>query len=242
MKKIVNFGLFFIGLMGLSFGVKASTCSDARVIELTSLANNVRISYEQYNKYSEPYYEETFGIENYQDVYRSFYITIYNLPKELNALVVRNDTKKALVVTNDNVNSDGVIYVDAGEADMIKEFSIDIRSNDSNCKNEVFKTATITTPMYNSFNNKEICNENPSFELCQEFSFSDYSGVTDKEFLNSLNDYKEKKEKQESLAKSPWYNIKLFIGRFKVIIIIAVICVIVGVIYYFIKKKRSKLS
>lgn len=229
----------------MTIGVKASTCSDKRVLELSSLANNVNVSYQQYDKVVDEYDSEIFVDEDDTSVkstFPAYYLTIYNLPKDLNVSVIRNDTKKNVVVYDDNKEEDGVIYIDTGYAAKVKLFTIKVRSNDSNCKNEILKTMAVTTPMYNKFSQYNSCQENPDFKLCQQFTTTDYSDVTNSQFIEKLNEYKVQKEEEEKRKNSLFYNIGKFISKYRWYIIIPIVIIGVAlIVIYIIRRKKSRL-
>ena len=247
MKKNSCYVLLFLLGICMTVGVKASTCSDQRVLELSSLANDVNASYQQYDKVVDEYESEIFvGDEDEdtktQSTFPAYYLTIYNLPKDLNVSIIRNDTRKNVVVYADDKEDDGVIYVDTGYAAKVKLFTLKVRSNDSNCKNEILKTIAVTTPMYNKFSQYNSCQENPDFKLCQQFTTTDYSDVTNSQFIEKLNEYKEQKAEEEKKKNSLFYNIGQFISknRWYIIISIAIIGVALIVIYI-IRRKKSRL-
>ena len=241
MKRRYFLFLFILLITFVSRVDAKSTCSDARILELSALANNVNASYQHYVEYSEPYYNDSFAEENFRDSTNKFYVTIYNLPKELNALVVREDSKNAVIVGDKDKASDGVIYVDAGAASMVKTFTITIRSSDSNCLNEALKTINVTTPMFNKFYYRQSCVDNPEFALCQEYTLTDYSSVTDASFNKSLDDYKIQKEEEEKKANSILYRIWSFIVNHKWYFIIPIVIVAIAGVFYYIKRKKSRL-
>jgi len=239
MKKKNYLLTLLILFIAFTMKVDASTCSNERIIELSSLASNVQVSYEPYED-NVTTFDETFDVE-VDDSDPAFYITIYNLDEGLNAVVTREDIKKAVVVTPEDADADGVILVNAGTAYSIKNFTIKIRSNDDNCKNEVLKTATVTTPKYNDWFEREACEENPDFEMCQEYSLNDYSNVSDREFSEKLTTYKEEKKKEEERKNSLWYKISSFLNKYKWIFIAIALAVIAIVIVIIIRRKKSRL-
>ena len=245
MKKNSCYILLILLSVFITYGVKASTCSDKRILELSSLANNVNVSYQQYDKLVDEFDSETFvddGDSIVKSTYPAYYLTIYNLPKELNASIIRNDTTKNVVVYESDKKEDGVVYVDTGYAGKVKLFTIKIRSNDSNCKNEILKTIAITTPMYNKFSTYNSCIENPDFNLCQQFTTTDYSDVTTAQFEEKLEEFKIKKNEEEKWKKSLIYNIGKFISTYRWYIIIPIVILGVAlIVIYIIKRKKSRL-
>ena len=247
MKKNIYYALLLVFGLLMTVGVKASTCSDKRVLELSSLANEVNVSYQQYDKVVDEYDSETFVDENDEDAhtrstYPAYYLTVYNLPNDLNISVTRDDTKKNVVASAKDKEEDGVLYIDTGYAAKVKLFTIKIRSNDSNCKNEVLKTVAITTPKYNKFSQYNSCQENPEFNLCQQFTTTDYSDVTNEQFIEKLEEYKAKKAEEEKRKSSIFYNIGKFFENYGLYIIIGVVIIGVAIIVIYIRRrKKSRL-
>ena len=232
--------LFFIALLlSFSLSVKASTCSDERIIELSSQANNVNVTYVGYDNVSEPYDNPLDDTQGDVNVVPSFYIVIYNLTDQLNAVIKDDTTKKSTVVTSKDAK-DGVIYVDAGAASSVKNFTVTIRSNNSNCLNEILKTTTVTTPMFNKFYEYSLCEENPDFNMCQEYTFTDYSNVRDKAFTEKVEEYKEQKKKEEN-NKKIFNRVLNFIVKYAWVFVAIAVLAAVGVIYFIIKRKKSRL-
>ena len=234
MKKrlfIMFFALMFVSLTS----VKASHCSDERILELSSLANNVRVSTERENRLSEEFTaEETDDTEKIY--FPAFYIAVYNINNSLNVTITREDTKKTVYGYYKDIAEDGVLYFDAGYADMVKSFQIKIRSNDSNCQNEVLKSFTVQTPMYNIMSTYDSCKGNSEFDMCKEFTTTDYGEVSDIAFEKEINKYKEEKR-----ANSIFYQLAIFISKYKWIVAIIVIAIIAFVTIYIINRKKSRL-
>ena len=245
MKKKSYFIMLFLLMLTLTVKVKASTCSDQRVLDLSSLANNVNVSYQQYDKLIEEYDSETFTDEEdsiVKHTYPAYYLTIYNLTDDLNVSVTRDDTSKVVTASSKDKNADGVVYIDTDVATRVKMFTVKIRSNDSNCKNEVLKTTVINTPMYNQLSTYNACQEYPDFDLCQQFTTNDYSNVTSVDFTKKLEEYKVQKAEEEKKQKSIIYNIGKFISTYRWYIIIpAIIIGVALIVIYIIRRKKSRL-
>ncbi|MBR1416314.1 MAG: hypothetical protein IJ572_00660 [Bacilli bacterium] len=233
MKKKKIFVLLIALMMSFTIKVEASTCSSARVMELSSLANNVNVSYEKYDKKVESFVSEL-DDEEVEYTYPAFYITIYNLPDELNVAATMNETKETIHVKSSDKEADGVIYIDTGEASSIKNFTIKIRSNDSNCLNEVYRSINITTPMFNSFSQTEACHDNPDFNLCQEFSNVDYSNVSIRTFNESIEKYNTQvnEEKNQKTVKNVIW----------IVLALVIVVLIGGIVFLLIRRKRSDLA
>lgn len=245
MKKKNYLFLMLVLFFTLTIKVNASTCSSERSLELSSLANNVNVSYQVYDKVIDEYDSETFTDEDDTSVkhtYPGYYLTIYNLIDDLNVTIQRDDTQKVVELNSSNKNEEGIVYVDTGLAGKIKNYTVKIRSNDSNCQNEILKTVVITTPMYNDFSKYEVCQENPEFNLCQEFTTVDYSEVSNSTFMTKLDEYKKQKAEDEKKKNSIIHNILVFLNTYKWYIIIPIIVLVIAIIViYIIRRKKSRL-
>lgn len=245
MKKSILLIIFTASLLSINFTVKAaSTCSSEREMELSSLANNINVDYQEYDKATGSDYDDFYddNEEEKTTTLPAFYIHVYNLTNDLNLSVIKDGQAKGTTVYYSNLNSDGVLYLDSSYANTIKNYTIKVRSNDSNCQNEVLRTITITVPMQNYFHNYQACIDNPDFYLCQEYTTSDYSEISTTQFEEELSSYKVEKEETEKKESSWWYKLGKFLDTYKWLFITAAILIIGSVIYIVIRnKKRSKL-
>ena len=224
--------LLIIFVCTLTFKVDASTCSDSKIMELSSLANNVNVSYEKHDKSFDDANEET---------YPEFYVTIYNLDENLNVLLTREDTKKSLYVNSNMKYTDGVIYVPTGYATSVKNIMVKIRSNDSNCLNEVLKTVNITLPMYNEFSKYDICSDNPNFAMCQEYSTVDYNDVTIENFVKSAKEYQEQRLEEEKNNSSLFYTISSIFTKYGWYVFGGIILIAGAIVLYYYIRKKNRL-
>ncbi len=238
MKKKLLFLFFTLMFVSLT-NVKAD-CSDARTLELSSLANNVNVGMEKELRAVDEYTAYETG-EKVKDVFPAFYVTVYNLTKDLNVAITREETQKTGYLTYKDIDEDGVLYIDAGVADMVKNFTVKIRSNDSNCKNKVLKTVTVTTPMYNLNSQYDVCKDNMDFNMCKEFTTVDYSDITQDQFHEELEKYKEEKAKEEKRENSIFNKIAKFISKYRWIFITVIIVAVAFAVVYFINRKKSRL-
>lgn len=245
MKRKNYLLLLFLLMFVVTLKVKASTCSNERILELSSLANNVNVSYQEYDikeTVDNPYPGEGNEEETYETSFPGYYLTIYNLDDGLNVAVKRDDTNKVVTVNSEDKDADGVVYIDTGAAGKVKTFTIAIRSNDSNCKNEILQTKVMTTPMYNFFSSYDVCKDNPDFDICKEFTTVDYSNLTDAEFMDKLDEYKVQKAEEEKKQKSIIYQVGKFLSDYKWYIIISILVIVVAIIViYVIRRKKSRL-
>lgn len=237
MKKNIIPVLLASFLMLISMSVKAqSTCSSAREMELSSLANNVNADYEEYDKLLDPEVASTEDVGTTP----AFYIKVYNLTSDLNLKVTLDGSKNSTYVNSSDADADGIIYLDTSYANSVKNYTLTIRSNDSSCKNEILRTITITIPMRNYFATYSDCDDMSDFYLCQEFTTTDYSDVSDKDFTTKLNDYKENKAAEEKKENSITYKTFDFIKTYRGYFILIIAIVVAILVFIKVKKAKEK--
>ena len=235
MKKFISLITLTSFLMLISFNVKAlSTCSSEREMELSSLANNVNVDYLEYDLAL-----DNGGIADDEvSTSPAFYIRVYNLTSDLNIKVNLDGSKNNTYIKSSDAADDGIIYLDTSFASSVKNYTLTIRSNDTNCQNEALRTITITVPMRNYFSTYEACDDNSDFYLCQEFTTTDYTDVTDKDFTTKLDAYKVQKAEDEKKQSSITYKTFSFINSYKWYFIGAGIIALIIIILIVIRNRR----
>ena len=229
MEKKKYLLLIIVLFLTLTVKVKALSCSAERTLKLVSLANNVKVTYQKYDKPSEDPAPEDYDME--PDTFPAFKIVIYNLPDDLNVSVKKVETGRSVTRTSADKAEDGAIYVDAGYAYSVQEFKVLLKAQDLECHNQTIKSMTLTLPMFNRWSIYEPCQKNPEHALCQEFSNIDYSDLTiDTVFERLEEDQQQKMEESEKNSFAKYTPILIIIGG----LIIAIIVV------YVIKRKRSE--
>ncbi|MDE6142052.1 MAG: hypothetical protein K2G03_05565, partial [Bacilli bacterium] len=73
-------------------------------------------------------------------------------------------------------------------SDKIVEYTVEIRSNDYDCKGETIRKFTVKTPIYNSFSQMEACADYSDYEYCKEYITENIP--TMQEFQLGLQKYK----------------------------------------------------
>lgn len=232
MKNIKLVSLFVI-LFFIAVKVNAlSTCTMERSMELSSLANNVNVDYDIYDEFE----EYTDGPEGaHTSTYHNFVIRIYNLTNDLNIRLDLEGATKTAFYYYKHVEEDGILYIDSGRPDSIKHYTITIRSNNTNCMNEVLRKIEITLPMENYFHSMSLCQDNPEFAMCQEYTTTDYTDVTDSQFVSQVKEYQENKKKEEESKVS--FKLMEFLRRYGIYVIIIVVVVIGGLLFVFIRNR-----
>lgn len=216
MKKVSLFLMVFISFCICINKVNAS-CSYTRMANLKKLASNVNITY-------------TYNVTDNKAL---FDIRFANFNNDIYLYDSYNDKKY-------NINGEITLK---NFADGIK-YRFFIKSNDSNCKDEILSTRYVTLPKYNIFYGDPICKGIEDYTLCQKwgsFTISNYN-----EYIKQINKYK------DSLSKSNEETIKTeettlvqkivsFLLKYYVVILISIIIICLTLIYYLSGKDKFDL-
>jgi len=234
MKKLL---LFFVVLF--SFTIKASAASSCSYQEQTTLnskAANIKVSYDVVDK--------TVQFEDMDVTMNIFEITILNLTEDFYLIDKNNINEDTQTFTSSSV-VDNVIKFKWENVEEVTNFTFQIYTSDnSSCPNEKIKTIYLTTPRYNDFSSREVCQNLEDFYLCEKFVTFDE--VTESEFLNKLDSYREEekniepeenqKEKEENKSTSD--NVFEFIDNYKWVAVGTLVLILV--ILIIIKNKKQK--
>ena len=166
-----------------------NNCSTSEIIELQKAASQIKTGYT---------YKE---VENYtmlNNVSVEFTISIYNITDSIyiDVFGILGEAKRTLTV---NDASNGVVNIYNLPSQAQNEYTLQIKSNKANCKDQIILSKKVITPKYNEFSQASECEEYPKFALCQKFY---NTNATYDEFYTKLDSYIEsleelKKEKEE---------------------------------------------
>ncbi len=204
---VILLTLFFIT-------VNAAECDQKELKQLQADAKKLEFVYE-------PYESEEDGLR--------FKITIYNLNKDIVALVERDIY--SLDFDEFKKNSDGSYYRDGYQEGETVKITVRSYTRDA-CSFEKLLTKNIKLPYHNIYYNSEDCKENPDFKYCQNEYVS--SHVKDVAFQRELEAYKKANQVEEPKEES---NSLMFI----IIAVVAVIVIVIVtlIIVKVIKKKKE---
>ena len=126
---------------------------------------------------------------------------------------------------------------------MTRIIYIFIKSNDSNCKDEILSTKYVTLPKYNIYYGDENCKGIEDYTLCQRwgsFSVSNYE-----EYETKINKYKANLTKEKIVTEKEdeetfFEQIKDFLYNNYIFILIGIIVISLIIIYYLRKNDRFK--
>ena len=220
-------------------------CSTQEIIELQRAASQIKTGYT---------YKE---VENYtmlNNVSVEFTISVYNITSDIyiDVFGILGEAKRTLTVNN---SSNGVANIYNLPSQSQNEYTLQIKSNKTNCKDKIILSKKIITPKYNEFSQISECKDYPKFALCQKFY---NTNATTEDFYNKLDSYIEsleelKKQKEEEKKKeqkkedksSIFKQIKKIVNINKkaiAVIILSIIgvCLIIGIIRMIIRKRKVK--
>ncbi len=239
MKFFNYFFLLIISFIIISISPKALTdnCSNKENLELQKAASQVKIGYTYKNVtdtslLNNKSVEFTININNMSD---NIYIDVFGIPTVLKSTYYKSNEIA------------GVISIGNLPSYTQNTYTLQIKSNNYNCKDKLIVSKQIVTPKYNEFSESSECKEYPKFSLCQKFY---NTSVTYEEFLSKLNNYIDslnqvKKtssiEKKEEEKKTVDYLKEVFNQNKKVLLYILLSIIVVVLIIGIIVVIRKKL-
>lgn len=221
---------FLIIIFGLSFiNVYADKCSYDQKVELSKLANEIKIDYEE--KTEDIVFDEGHGTFNVTNIWLD--INLYNISNRL-TLKITNDYNSDMIVANSNQVKGGLYSFKDYDYSKIINYKIEIYDS-GECDNILVKTKKYKKPMYNMNYNFDICKENSDVSICQKYVLSPKKYYPlgyglEEEIKNLKNETKEEKIEEEK-SKS-------------IIYIVAggvVTLVVIGAVWIVIHRKRSEI-
>ena len=223
----------FVVLLSFCFvNVYADKCTYDQKYELTKLANEIKIDYDEKSK-------DVHIKDEYYDYKTKDYwleISIYNIPSDF-ILEITNDYNKEVINVYKSDIKDGVYRFKDYDYYKIINYSVNV-INTSTCDRYTVKTIKYKKPMYNPNWSYDICKENENVPFCNKYILSSkkvYSmGIGLEEAIDNFK--KTGDEKVEDNKEGNWFkkNYKyLFIGVFG--------AVAVGGIIFYINKKRGEI-
>ncbi len=225
-----------------------SSCSYSEQAEINNIVANVKATYEVTDIYGGKTlnidYPDEFGNIPEIDYYiKGFNFSILNITDDIYVRVTNNYDKAELIFRNSDA-TDGVVTFQTKNTDQLITYTIEVYANKYSCVGEVFRKFTITTPIYNSFSELDVCSRYPEFYYCQEFISSDQ--VTFDTFFTNLEKYEESlKEKEETEQKKTILEkLKEFYqNNAATINIVGSVIVVVGVAttVILVKRRRSRV-
>lgn len=240
-KSLTGFILVLTTLFIPSFVYAASACSYSEQVELNNIVANVKVNYEEAEREVDAYNGDTGEPMKVSETY--FDINITNITDDI-YIKVKNDYTKGTSTYYVSDANNGTITFKQTNLNNIINYTIEIYSNRSACKDELYRTIQLSTPVFNYRYSMMICENRQDFYYCQKYLTTEIP--SDSEFYDKLETYNEthpetEKEKQEETKNK---SIKEFYQDNKIIInIIISVILVLGVmgIVILIKRKRSRV-
>lgn len=216
--------------------VNADTkCTDKEIAGLNKTAGLVKTNYEVEEKTKS--LEGTAYEQNATTTVYSFNITIYNLTKDIYAVINNESNYQSINVDSTNIDNGKYTFTTDDFTNVIK-YQIEIYSSLENCSGKKLRTFYFTKPKLNPYASYGICLENPNVSYCKKFITKDVN-VTEEQLINAIEAL-QTTTKETSSKKSN--NFITFIKNYYLYLIIGVV-VLGGIITVIIKiyKKRTAL-
>lgn len=237
MKKIAS--ILFAMIFCISNVKAASLCSYKETTELNKIASNVKATYELL--------EKTIHFEDKDATKEIFNISIFNITENVYVIVKNNYNNMEKTYTYAD-SKEGIVEFDWENSDKVTNFTIEVYSTSkTSCPHEKLKTTYLITPRFNEYSNREVCNENPDFYLCQKYV--NFKEVDETKFLSQLENYKkgsitDSDEKLDEPELTMFDKIFNFINNYKLYILggIAIIITASLIIYKIRTKKQRDLG
>ena len=159
-----------------------TTCSSKDTSELSKAAMRIKVTYEPVE------------IKHPDNKSLSFYmldIKIYNISQGLDIYVTNNNGNTFRI--DESKIKDGMVTLRSEDTTEISKYTFRVESNGA-CQGKTLRTINLTLPKYNQYSQREVCEEIPTYYLCQEYINFE---IDDAKFLNSVTSYKERIKKKE---------------------------------------------
>ncbi len=187
MKKIL-LALFLVFSLNLKVNA-ASLCSYKEQTELNREAANVKATYE-IKEINETDSEGPITFEVFE-------ISILNITDNF-YVQVRNDKTSEVKTFRKEDTTDGIAKFEWGDFDTLTNFTVQVYStNATSCPNELYKTVYLTTPMFNPYSQRAICDEYSDLDVCQEFIMSS-TNITEEKFLDEVSKHRDEVSEEEN--------------------------------------------
>lgn len=227
MKKI------FLLFIFVSFiNVYADKCTYDQKVELTKLANEIKVDYDEKSK------DVHVIDEQYDFITKDYWleISIYNIPKDF-ILEISNDYNDDIIKVHDNSIKDGLYTFKDYDYYKIINYKVDIY-NVSTCDTYKVKSISFRKPMLNPNYYYDVCKSNDDLSICKKYITNSKlvyeAGIGLNDAIKGFRNNEIQDFDGDSTTKSN-NNIYIIVGG---VILFIGIC---GGIYYIIYRKRSAI-
>lgn len=241
--KILFAIICFFGMITNTF----AACDYETQVRLATEASNVNMTYEIRREIinantGQIAPEATDEDVNFDSIYayqNFIYITIMNITENIYVELIGSDGSEQNIYFTDT--NEGTIELDGGMGENIITYTVNIRSNNSNCSSDLLRTFEFITPKWNPYSgllacegiNEYYCEPYVTYEIdLTEGEIIDRASEAKKEETNVPQDEENSNRWTEWLNNNPWF-IPTVIG----VIVLAGVATTVIVI----KKRRTKV-
>ncbi len=233
----------FFGFMTNTF----AACDYETQVRLATEASNVNVTYEiereiinaNTGQIAPEATDEDVNIDSdyiYQNI---IYITIMNITENIYVELIGNDGSSQSIYFNET--NEGTLELDGGTGENIITYTVNIRSNDSNCTSDILRTFEFVTPKWNPYSGLMAC-EGVKEYYCEPYVTYEIN-MTEGEVLDRASQAKKEETTtpQEEEKKDWWTewleNNSWFIPTVIGVIVLAGVATTVIII----KRRRSKV-
>jgi len=231
MKKIM-FTIFTI--FSLTNIVNAASCSLEEQVQVNNEAGAVNATAEPF-QYS--YYATNSETDEEEEVVAyTGMIYVNNITENIYVIVSSSDDISNKYTYSDAI--DGTITINTGGMGSVKAYTVSVYAVNTKCDKSAIRELTVTVPRRNSYHDLSLCNDNPDYLYCQEFTTLD--DIDYVSFYNGVSDYASSKKKAEDEErKSGVFEEATSFIKTNWLVILFIIIIIIGCAYVFIKKKNK---
>lgn len=176
--------LIIMAILFVSFDVRADTCGKSELNDLKNSAKKLEIKYKvkDLSKY------KTLRVKTDTTKYKipkySFTIYINHIPKNSYITIKDSVSGEIKTIPNEEIKSNKYSFKD-NDFGIIHKYTVEIYSDEGNCKGEKVGRKTFIRPRYNAYSEYEYCKRsNKSF--CQELINVDTGFKNEKDFYKAI--------------------------------------------------------
>ncbi len=234
MKKIIAI-LMLAVLFSWTSVDAASVCSYEKQKELSKVASNVKLTYEEAQGIVDPenyHVPEGEDPETFVVYYDYFKIKILNITESIYVKLENSFNDEVKYIKYEDTD-EGIFVIDWNNLKDVTTFNYTIYSSSkTECPDEEIRKGVLTTPMLNENYTNVICLEIPDFSLCQKYITT---SISEEQFRKKAEAYLEKEEKKEEKEEIKEERKK---NNTTILIISASILIVGGGIAFVIARKK----
>ena len=220
----------------ISVDTKNTKCNNDDASKIKNAAEKVKISYKVEKVNAGTAIDlDAEGMPEVDLYDYGFVVSIQNITEDI-YVVVKNDYSDDVFTYHYSDTENGTKVFQSFANDDSVTFTFEIKSENENCKDEVYRKVSLTTPIYNGYSEMEFCKDKDNLDICKQFTVDK---ITDDDFVKGLENYNNNNNTKDNTDNN---KTNIFKENKYVFIIGGTVIVIIGVAtaWIQIKKKRSK--